>query len=177
LARLRGVLRSDGHQGWQRFCRHWVSCSLPSALQGARQGRSPQNTGHISRQAAEFATLVKSPAKGDSGCRGQQGRQCPGGKHAHSRRWRRPGAQESIMVQGSVLQRPTLVLNRNWQPVRVATVARALLMVWKDSARVVDPHDFQTYDWNDWSMMRPTDGEPYIQAVTIRLRVPEVVAL
>mgnify|MGYP001030714513 CR=1 FL=1 len=81
------------------------------------------------------------------------------------------------MVQGSVLQRPTLVLNRSWQPVRVATVARALLMVWKDSARVVDPRDFQTYDWNDWSMMRPIDGEPYIQAVTIRLRVPEVVAL
>ena len=29
----------------------------------------------------------------------------------------------------SVLQRPTLVLNRNWQPVNVATVARA--PVWK----------------------------------------------
>lgn len=81
------------------------------------------------------------------------------------------------MVQSSVLQRPTLVLNRNWQPVRVATVARALLLVWKDCARVVDPNDFQTYDWNDWSTLRPTDGEPYIQAVTIRLRVPEVVAL
>ena len=30
-----------------------------------------------------------------------------------------------------VLQRPTLVLNRNWQPVRVATVARALVLLWE----------------------------------------------
>ena len=29
-----------------------------------------------------------------------------------------------------ILQRPTLVLNRNWQPVNVATVARALILLW-----------------------------------------------
>ena len=42
----------------------------------------------------------------------------------------------------SVLQRPTLVLNRNWQPVNVATVARAIVRVWSDSARFVDPEDY-----------------------------------
>ncbi len=42
------------------------------------------------------------------------------------------------------LQRPTLVLNRNWQPVNVATVARALVLLWNESARVVDPADYQT---------------------------------
>jgi hypothetical protein len=35
-----------------------------------------------------------------------------------------------------VLQRPTLVLNRNWQPVNVASVARALVLLWNESARV-----------------------------------------
>ena len=30
------------------------------------------------------------------------------------------------------LQRPTLVLNRNWQPINVATVARALILLWND---------------------------------------------
>src|SRR5580693_8775889 len=54
------------------------------------------------------------------------------------------------------LQRPTLVLNRNWQPVNVATVARALVLVWNESARV---------------------DEPFIQAIRQRLRVPEVIAL
>ena len=38
------------------------------------------------------------------------------------------------------LERPTLVLNRNWQPVNVATVARALVLLWNESARVVDPY-------------------------------------
>ena len=41
-----------------------------------------------------------------------------------------------------VLQRPTLVLNRNWQPVNVATVARALVLLWNETARVVDPADY-----------------------------------
>jgi 5-methylcytosine-specific restriction endonuclease McrA len=76
-----------------------------------------------------------------------------------------------------VLQRPTLVLNRNWQPVNVATVARALVLLWNESARVVDPADYQTYGWEDWSRLRPRDGERFIQAVRFRLRVPEVVTL
>jgi len=76
-----------------------------------------------------------------------------------------------------VLQRPTLVLNRNWQPVNVATVARALVLLWNESARVVDPSDYQTYTWEDWSRLRPRDGERFIQAVRFRLRVPEVITL
>ena len=35
-----------------------------------------------------------------------------------------------------MLHRPALVLNRNWQPVNVATVARALVLLWNESARV-----------------------------------------
>jgi 5-methylcytosine-specific restriction endonuclease McrA len=77
----------------------------------------------------------------------------------------------------SVLQRPTLVLNRNWQPVNVASVERALTMLWNESARVVDPHDYQMYTWADWSQLAPLDGEPFIQAIRMRLRVPEVVTL
>ncbi len=81
------------------------------------------------------------------------------------------------MGTSTVLDRSTLVLNRNWQPVNVATVARALVMVWNDTARVVDPADYQTYEWADWARLTPSDGEPYVQAVTFRLRVPEVVTL
>ena len=73
-----------------------------------------------------------------------------------------------------VLQRPTLILNRNWQPVNVATVARALVLLWNESARVVDPKDFQLYTWEDWAKLRPRAGEDHIQAVRFKLRVPEV---
>lgn len=77
----------------------------------------------------------------------------------------------------AVLQRPTLVLNRNWQPVHVSTVARTLIQVWNDTARIVDPHDYAQYDWFDWSQLRPGNDEPFIQAVKMRLRVPEVITL
>ena len=76
-----------------------------------------------------------------------------------------------------MIDRPTLVLNRNWQPVNVATVARALTMLWNDTARVVDPVDYQTYDWHDWMQLRPSEGDLFIQAVRLRLQVPEVVTL
>jgi 5-methylcytosine-specific restriction endonuclease McrA len=76
-----------------------------------------------------------------------------------------------------VLERPTLVLNRNWQPVNVATVARSLVLLWNESARVVDPDDYRLYDWADWSALRPRDGELFIQAIRQRLRVPEVIVL
>ncbi|MDP6723364.1 MAG: HNH endonuclease [Pirellulaceae bacterium] len=76
-----------------------------------------------------------------------------------------------------MLQRPALVLNRNWQPVNVATVARALVLLWNESARVVDPTDYQLYSWEDWSKLRPRDDERFIQAVRFRLCVPEVITL
>ena len=77
----------------------------------------------------------------------------------------------------NVLQRPTLVLNRNWQPVNVATVARALVLLWNESARVVDPQDYQTFSWEDWSKLRPQDGEAFMQAIRFRIRAPEVITL
>jgi 5-methylcytosine-specific restriction endonuclease McrA len=80
-------------------------------------------------------------------------------------------------MSGSVLERPTLVLNRNWQPVSVATVARSLTMLWNAAAHVVDPDDFQLYTWADWARLAPREGEPFLQAVRFRMRVPEVLTL
>ncbi len=80
-------------------------------------------------------------------------------------------------MQGAVLERPTLVLNRNWQPVNVATVARSLTMLWNESAHVVDPDDFRLYTWADWARLEPRDGEPFLRTVTMRMRVPEVLTL
>jgi 5-methylcytosine-specific restriction endonuclease McrA len=78
---------------------------------------------------------------------------------------------------GAVLERPTLVLNRNWQPVHVATVARSLTMLWNASAHVVDPDDYRLYNWADWARLAPREGEPFIRTVTFRMRVPEVLTL
>lgn len=76
-----------------------------------------------------------------------------------------------------VLERPTLVLNRNWQPVGVASVRRSLTLLWNEVAQVIDPDDYRLYTWADWARLVPRDGEPFLQAVSFRLRVPEVLTL
>ncbi len=80
-------------------------------------------------------------------------------------------------MPATVLDRPTLVLNRNWQPINVASVSRALVMLWNDSAKVVDPDDFRLYTWSDWANLAVPDGAPFVQAVKFRMRVPEVLTL
>ena len=77
----------------------------------------------------------------------------------------------------NTLQRPVLVLNRDWQPVHVATVARALVLLWTEAARVVDAADYQTFTWDDWSQLRPRDDQRCLNGVNVRFRVPEVIML
>lgn len=78
---------------------------------------------------------------------------------------------------GSVLSRATLVLNRSWQPVRIASAARCMIMLWNGTVKVVDPESFQVYDWHDWSKLTPRDGQATIRTVQSSLVVPEVVVL
>lgn len=77
----------------------------------------------------------------------------------------------------ATLERPALILNRNWQPVGVAPVARALVMLWNESAQVVDVDDYRLFTWKDWARIVPEEDEPFVQAVRFRLRVPEVLVL
>jgi 5-methylcytosine-specific restriction endonuclease McrA len=76
-----------------------------------------------------------------------------------------------------ILARPTLVLNRSWQPIHVTTVVRALVMLWNESAKVVDPADYRFYSWADWMALPALEERPCIRTARARIRVPEVVAL
>ncbi len=80
-------------------------------------------------------------------------------------------------MTAGLLSRPTLVLNRNWQPVGIATVSRTLVKLFNGTARVVDPNDYQIYSWSDWAGLQPGEDEPFIQTPSLRLRVPEVITL
>ena len=77
----------------------------------------------------------------------------------------------------AVLNRPTLVLNRNWQAVGVNTVSRSLVKVWNEAARIVDPSDYQLHDWDNWIQLAPANNEDFIQTRWLKIRVPEVIAL
>jgi 5-methylcytosine-specific restriction endonuclease McrA len=45
-------------------------------------------------------------------------------------------------------------------------------------ARIIDPtKDFQTFTWEDWSRLRPKNGEDAIRSTSVIFRVPEVILL
>jgi 5-methylcytosine-specific restriction endonuclease McrA len=75
-----------------------------------------------------------------------------------------------------VLELPTLVLNRHWQPIHVTTVVRALVLLWNGSARVIEPETYRVYTWDDWAALEPP-GLRCIRAARLRLRVPEIIGL
>jgi 5-methylcytosine-specific restriction endonuclease McrA len=76
-----------------------------------------------------------------------------------------------------VLAQPTLVLNRQWQPVHVASVARAVTLLCNDTARVVDLEDYRLMSWEDWIQLVPDEWEPCIRSARLRLKVPAVICL
>ncbi len=77
----------------------------------------------------------------------------------------------------SVLSEPTLVLNKNWLPVRVCTVRRALTLVFKDLARIIGPGNYSLYDFDSWLDLKVASGEPHIRTVSLSIRIPEVIVL
>jgi len=73
----------------------------------------------------------------------------------------------------------TLVLNRSWAAISTTSVRNALGLVYKDVARAVCPETFTPHDFDSWAELsgsRSEDAE-FIQAVSVRIRVPEVVVL
>lgn len=81
------------------------------------------------------------------------------------------------MRTDDLLRRPTLVLNRSWLPVGTASVARALVLLWSDSARAIDPETYRLFAWDDWAALPVPAGEPALRSARLRVRVPEVVGL
>jgi 5-methylcytosine-specific restriction endonuclease McrA len=77
----------------------------------------------------------------------------------------------------AVLSEPTLVLNRNWLPIRVCTVRRALTLVFKDLARIIGPENYTLHDFASWLDLKVATGEPHIRTVSLSIRIPEVIVL
>ena len=72
-----------------------------------------------------------------------------------------------------------LVLNKSWVAVNVATVRRALTLLYQGQARAVHPVDYSLYDFAAWCDM-PADQTVrgrYVITPTRRIRLPEVVIL
>lgn len=80
-------------------------------------------------------------------------------------------------MTATALSEPILVLNKNWLPIRVSTVRRALVLVWKDLARIIEPENYALYDFQSWADLNVSGGDPRIRTVSLDIRVPEVIVL
>lgn len=84
------------------------------------------------------------------------------------------------MSLNAVLERPALVLNRNWAPVRVASVREVLGLVAKGSALILEPGSYQTHDLRTWdavSRARDRFEGTLIRSARLALIPPEVILL
>ena len=84
------------------------------------------------------------------------------------------------MSAQSVLQRPALVLNRNWAPIQTTTVREAIGLVAKGSALVIEPETYVTHDlrsWCDVSRARPRFADAVVRSPRLALVAPEVILL
>ncbi len=71
-----------------------------------------------------------------------------------------------------------LVLNRSWIAINVASVKRAVSLLYQGLARAVHPDDYMLYDFEDWCELSQSknDGR-FIHTPKMRIRVPEVIIL
>jgi 5-methylcytosine-specific restriction endonuclease McrA len=79
----------------------------------------------------------------------------------------------------SVLDQPTLILNKNWTAIGTEPVRDAICKVSKDAAQIIDHAEgyFQQYTWEEWTALRAKDGEDFIATGCGRVRVPDVIVL
>jgi 5-methylcytosine-specific restriction endonuclease McrA len=77
----------------------------------------------------------------------------------------------------SDLAMPSLVLNRNWTPIRVITAADAFSLLFGGKAKAVDA-DYSVYDFDSWTELRAKENEPYVTTGRFsRLKIPDVIVL
>lgn len=76
-----------------------------------------------------------------------------------------------------MLDERTLVLNRSWMAVNVTTVRRALTLTYLGCARIVDPVNFDTFDFEQWISLEIGGSARVIQTVCSAIRVPELIVL
>jgi 5-methylcytosine-specific restriction endonuclease McrA len=75
-----------------------------------------------------------------------------------------------------MLEAHVLVLNRNFQPVTVIGVRRALCMLYVGVARVLD-QEFHQLDFQSWAALSAELNDDTVGTVNRRIRVPRVVVL
>lgn len=86
-------------------------------------------------------------------------------------------------MSATLTSRKVLVLNKNWTPIATVTLEDAISKVastYKDNtpkAKIIEPETYQLYTWDDWSKLRPKDGEDRIFSPNTFFKIPEIILL
>lgn len=75
----------------------------------------------------------------------------------------------------TVLNSHTLVLNRNYQPVHVTSVRRALTLLYMGVAKAID-EQYRLYEFADWTQLAAQERD-CIHTTSMKIRVPRVLVL
>lgn len=76
-----------------------------------------------------------------------------------------------------------LVLNRNWQAVYIATLKRAISLIYGEygdlfKARIVEhASNHEVIEWLDWIHIPPKPNEKFIRTPNLLIRVPQIIVL
>jgi 5-methylcytosine-specific restriction endonuclease McrA len=71
-----------------------------------------------------------------------------------------------------------LVLNKSWIAINIASVRRALTLLYQGLAKVVSvEEDYKTYDFESWADISEAASSEVIRTVHFQIRVPEVIVL
>ncbi|MBI3722942.1 HNH endonuclease [bacterium] len=87
--------------------------------------------------------------------------------------------QRSTSNGTSVLHERTLVLNKHWTAVATTTVRTALVLLYRETARVICPDTYEVYDLGGWIGRSQTRNGAARAILTPRYRIekPEVILL
>lgn len=85
----------------------------------------------------------------------------------------------------SVLNSPTLVLNKHWKAIRIEPVKDALTKAFTGSAKLMDEDTCNIYDWDTWYNQFSFDfdddvndfGYEFIRASSSLIRIPRIIVL
>ncbi len=87
------------------------------------------------------------------------------------------GMERAPLRQRSVLAERTLVLNRSWVPIHLTTVRRALVMLFQNAAKAVEPESYTTFDFEQWLRSGPRDPGRVVRTPVFEVGAPEVILL
>jgi len=77
-----------------------------------------------------------------------------------------------------MLNRGVLVLNKSWIAIHIASVRRALSLLYQGLAKVVHVEDnYKTYDFDSWRDLSEAASSEIVRTVHFQIRIPEVIVL